>query len=272
MSHLLQKTWVVYEKQTHLTRGRTSIINIHQLRILAQKLEAILTLTDGLHSTHHSKNVASLIKHVRKSLGPLRDIQVESISLEDLNSRSAHNSENDEFNKFFSDEKKKAKKLAIECLEEISLESEKMSVHKLVTKLKQIESHHDKDKIRSQLDRKMKSLDLKFHKMMKTLNPQKVDEIHRFRVLAKKLRYQGECINLVKGLPKYDLNNLKTVQSVTGKIQNDSVMLKTLNLFLSKKKHQNDPDALKLRAQIENHQALLIDDEFSQLAKLKWKK
>lgn len=272
LSQLLQNTWDVFEKQTHFSRSKPSIINIHQLRILAQKLEAILTLTDGLHSTHNSKNVASLIKHVRKSLGPLRDIQVEGVSLENLKDQGTAFHKKSEFNHFFLKQQKRAKKLAIQCLDGIFLETERKGVHRLVEKLQEIESKHDKDHIRLQLDRKMKSLDLKFHKMMREVDPEEVEEIHRFRILAKKLRYQGECLNLIKGHPRYDLKNLKAVQSVTGRIQNDSVMLKTLNIFLSKKKHQDDPVALKLRSRIEENQNMVISEEFKKMTKLKWKK
>jgi polyphosphate kinase 2 (PPK2 family) len=66
------------------SRAKISTRNIHQLRISTQKLEAILTLANSLKSNHNSKNVIFPIKKVRKSLGPLRDIQVESTALKGL--------------------------------------------------------------------------------------------------------------------------------------------------------------------------------------------
>ena len=116
----------------------------------------------------------------------------------------------------------------------------------------------------------MKSSVLKFNSVMKNVNPESVKEIHRFRILAKKIRYQGECVKALTGLAKYDLQNLKTVQSVAGRIQNDSILIGTLDRFLNKKKHENDPRALKIRKRIEVNQAKLIKDDFARLTSLKW--
>lgn len=270
LSEALRKTWITYEKKVHLARNHTSPKNIHQLRISTQKLEAVLTLANSLHSTHHSKNIIVLIKHVRKSLGPLRDIQVESTALENLRDENLNGHKQPEFSTFFTGQKSKAKKKAVDCLEKISLGHERKRIEKLAQKLEKLELGKEKGKIQSQLDSKMKSSVLKFNEIMKNVNPERIKEIHRFRIMAKKLRYQGECVNSLTGLSKYDLPNLKRVQTVAGRIQNDSILISTLEKFLAKKKHEDDPKALKIKKRIQDNQTKLIKKDFSELSKIKW--
>jgi CHAD domain-containing protein len=105
---------------------------------------------------------------------------------------------------------------------------------------------------------------------MNRINPKRVKEIHRFRIHAKKLRYQGEFLNSLTESPVFDLNNLKTAQSIAGRIQNDSLLLNRLDQFLSKNKHVDDAKAIAYRKQIATNQAKLISKDFKELSATKW--
>jgi CHAD domain-containing protein len=269
---VLRKTWHVYEKKVHLSKNHTSPKNIHQLRISIQKLEAILTLANSLHSTHHSKNIMALIINVRKNLGPLRDIQVESLAIENLRDENMKDHKHRKFSTFFTKQKRKAKKKAESCLEKISIEKESKRTEKLVQKLEKIELSHDQTKIKKQLNLKMKLNMIKFNHMMKNVNPKKIKEIHHFRIMAKKLRYQSECMNTLTGLARYDLPQLKRVQSVAGRIQNDSMLISTLDQFLENKKNKHDPQVLKIKKRILDQQKKLISQDFMKLTTLNWPK
>ncbi len=270
LSQSLHKTWSNYEEQVHLSRNQTSPKNIHQLRISTQKLEAVLSLAHSLHATHHSKNIISLIKNVRKSLGPLRDIHVESTALENLIQERLKAHKLRKFSKFFAKRKGSAKKKASKCLRNISLSQERKRVDRLAQKLKKNELDNDKNKIEVQLNSIMKSSFLKLNKVMKNVNPERIKEIHRFRIMAKKIRYQAECLNLMTGLTSYNLQKLKDIQSVAGRIQNDGILICTIDRFLAKKKHGKDIQALKIRKRIKDNQDKLINDKFSQLSAIKW--
>lgn len=270
LSHSLLETWDKYEKHVHLCRKKISAKNIHHLRISTQKLEAILTLTNGLKSNHNSKNVIFLIKKVRKSLGPLRDIQVESTALKQLKDDKTGESKHNEFSEFFSDQKTAAKKKAIKCLDEISLKRERRHIEKLANKLVEVEFNKSEAQIQTELDQKVKSSVSKLSEMLIHLDPKRIKDIHRFRIHAKKLRYQGEVLNSLRDSPTFDLKNLKKAQSVAGRIQNDSVLLKTLGKFLSKKKYSEDPRALSVQKRIATHQANLVNKDFKNLSVLTW--
>lgn len=271
LSQTLKKTWQSYEGQVHLSRTRPSTRNIHELRVSTQKLEAVLTLAHSLRATHHSKNIISLIKKVRKSLGPLRDIQVESPGFSSLGVSQKTGQKRREFSAFFADQKNRAKRKAERCLNDISLGSERKRVGRIAAKIEQNEQKYNRRQIQLQLDAKLKADVLRFNAAMKTVNPERLKDIHRFRILAKKLRYQSECRNALIGTAQFNLDDLKQIQTVAGRIQNDSILIETLDRFLHKKKHSEDPKALKLRKRIELNQLNLIKKDFSLLTNLQWR-
>ena len=158
LSHSVLNTWKNYEKQVCLSRRQISTKNIHQLRISTQKLEAVLTLANSLKSNHNSKNIIYLIKKVRKCLGPLRDIQVESAALKGLKENEIKHSGQSKFSKFFSNQKTSARKKAIKCLDKISLKHEQLRIKRLAKKLAGIENQKSEKRIQVELDRKVKSL------------------------------------------------------------------------------------------------------------------
>ncbi|MEQ1722017.1 MAG: CHAD domain-containing protein [Pseudobdellovibrio sp.] len=270
LSHSLNKVWENYSQQVHSSRNKSSSRNIHLLRVSTQRLEALLTLANSVKSTKGSKNIIYLIKKVRKSLGPLRDIQVESKALKILKEKRTKFAEHEEFSNFFVKQKRKSKKKAHKCLNEISLKQEKSHVEKLVKKLFVVEEDKGKKEIQLQLKTKIKKSALKLNSAMHKVNPKRVKDIHRFRVQAKKLRYQAECLNSLAGDTNVELKNLKNVQSVAGRIQNDSVLLATIDKFLAKKKHNKDLQLLTIRKQVAGNQAKLINTDFKKIDTLKW--
>lgn len=270
LSHSIIETWDYYEKQVYKSRDKISAKNIHKLRVSTQRLEAILTLANHLKSNHNSKNAIFLIKKVRKSLGPLRDIQVKSKAINGLKQSQFSSIKSAEFSKFFANQKKSAKKKAHKCLDQISLINERQHIQKLTEKLVKVEAYKSQTQIQEDLDQKVKSSLSKLNKMMTHLNPKHVQDIHQFRIHVKKVRYQEEFLNSLYLSPKYDLGNLKAAQSITGQIQNDSILIKTLDRFLSKKKHADVAKALSFRKQIATSQAELINTDFKKLRELTW--
>ncbi|MBC7456673.1 MAG: CHAD domain-containing protein [Bdellovibrionaceae bacterium] len=268
-SQSLMTTWLEYEKQVHLTRKKASAHNIHQLRISTQMFEAVLRLVSGLNSARHTKNLISLIKKVRKSLGSLRDIHVEAKSMQKQEDEK-HFGKIKKFSKYFTKKKVAAEKKADLCLEQISLKREKFCVEKLVKKIKKIETVMTRSQIQSKIRQEIKKSVVKLNKRMKNINPDRAKEIHRLRIIVKKLRYKGECLNSLAGESHFDLGNLKAVQSVAGRIQNDSVLLKTLDRFLAKKENRNNSKILKIRKKVADHRVKTISDQFNKLNILKW--
>jgi CHAD domain-containing protein len=101
---------------------------------------------------------------------------------------------------------------------------------------------------------------------MHSINPHQSQEIHKFRILAKKLRYQEECLNSMTGSSRFNIDNLKSIQSLAGQIQNDSVLLETLGRYLSKRKNQGDTHVTKITNRVKSHRAKIINTDFTKLS------
>ncbi|MBC7467256.1 MAG: CHAD domain-containing protein [Bdellovibrio sp.] len=270
LSKSLKTTWKQYEDKVHLAKDSQSSKNIHQLRISTQKLEAILTLINSINLTHGSNSIVYLIKKVRKSLGPLRDLQVEATAFSRLNEQKLKGEKLNLFSKFFNLQKVKAQKKAAHSLEDISLKHDKIRVLKLAQKLSLIESKKNKYKIQDQMDHQLKKTVIKINKDLKKINPCEVKQIHKFRIKVKKLRYQQECLNSLPDRLLIDFENIKDVQDIAGRIQNETVLIKTLDKFLSKKKNCEDQKIIKFREDLVISQAKHIKKDFSKITPFEW--
>lgn len=270
LSHSLINSWQKYKKQVHLSRDKISNRHIHDLRISTRKLEAILNLVNALHPTKRSRYLISLIKKVRKDLGPLRDIQVEAEMLKKHNNETPNLKNDSAFIRFIAKQKRRKKKEANRHLKDISLKSEKLSVDKVVKKIEQIELQKGQKKIQSLLVQEIKSSMLKFNQVLTKMSAGSANEVHQVRIIAKKLRYRSYFLNATNGLGHFDLVGLKGIQNIAGQIQNDSILLNSLDQFLAEKSPDKHPNILKLRKRVVLHQTKLINKSFKEFRTLKW--
>ncbi len=269
VSQSIAQAWTNYEKQVRSSRSKASIKNIHKLRVSTQKFEAILNLANCVHQNNRSKNIISQVKNIRKSLGPLRDMHIQFKKLQKFKIKNFSDKKQNAFLKFMSGQKKAAHKKAIQRLDDISLRDEKNDVKKIIKKIKNYESENNKKSNQIQLNSKMK-IDMSFlNDSLRNINPERAKEIHEFRTLAKKIRYQAEYINSITDSKKYDLKKIKFIQNITGEIQNDSVLIHTLDHFLKIKKNYNNSKVLKIKKEIQDHQAAIVKKDLNHLTALK---
>ena len=265
LSENLEKSWKRYERSVHASRENLSPQNIHQVRVATQRLEAALSLAHSLKEMKKADHITNLLKKVRKGLGPLRDSQVGSNQLENIHGGK-------KLAESFKQDQHHAQKKARTALKNIELKHDKLNLIKITKNVCEIESKEKRKDLQKQLDHKMKSSILKFNLLLGKINPEQMKEIHHFRIFAKKLRYQAECIQSFNKKLQFSLKELKNVQSVAGKIQNDTVLLNKLNQFLSESKRKDSPRIEKICKSIELHREKLIKKDFSQLNSLEWAK
>jgi len=267
LSQALLRYWENYARLVQLSSAKASTKHIHQLRISTQKLEAILTLVSNFVPKHQSKKIIDQIRKVRKSVNLLRDSQFEALAIKKQDNSDKFNSK---FTGFFSEEKRHAKKKALRYLKGISIHRQKKYVNMLATKLIDIEAHSDQKQVRSELEDQLNPTLFKFKQAMSKADPLQIEEIHKLRILGKKLFYQQECLNSLRANSRFQLKNLANVLSVCGRIQNDSVLLGTLDIYLAKKGRHQDPDAMQIKKQVKSHRAKVINTEFARLGNNNW--
>ena len=202
LSDNLEKAWRNYEQSVHASRDKLSPKHIHKLRISTQRLEAVLTLAHSLKDVKHADHITELLKKIRKSLGPLRDSQVESPILKNVHATK-------KMIEFFKQDKHHAKKKAQKALENIQLKHERSIIDDVLKEILDIEFSKNKKEIQSQLDQKMKSSVFKFNLLLSKVDPEEMKDIHHFRIFAKKLRYQAECLQCLDRKLQFSLKKLK---------------------------------------------------------------
>ncbi|MBC7464533.1 MAG: CHAD domain-containing protein, partial [Bdellovibrio sp.] len=121
LSENLGKCWKNYTHLVHRSREKLSPKNIHQLRIATQRLEAVLSLVHSLKDVKYENQITDLLKKVRKSLGPLRDSQVESPLLNRIVDEKSKDKESKKLVKFFRHDKRGAEKKAHRALLNVHL-------------------------------------------------------------------------------------------------------------------------------------------------------
>ena len=243
--------------------------NIHALRVSIRKFEAILDIANIVNPSHRSKKTILMIKKIRKKLGPFRDVQVQLKAIKKYKNKKLNIDKQHPFFKFLSEKKIKAKKKSLKCLNQISLKDEKNNIKKMIKKTAFFESNKNKKQTQIQLNSKIKSSITIYNQLLKNINPERSKEIHKLRILTKKLRYESEFINLLIGHKKIDLKKLIFIQNITGKIQNNSSLIQTIDQFLKNKKNNHNFEVLKIRKEIQNHQSIIIQNHIKQLTVLK---
>ena len=258
----ITNSWNHYKNCVKASRNKTNPKNIHDLRVATQKLEAILKVSRGLLLNHHSKELIESLQKTRKQLGPLRDLQIASKS---------GPSKTKGFSEFVSSEKKKAQKKAFRHLKNISLKSEKHQIKKIISKeLVVAENKKSVKQMHDLLDPEVQSTLLRFNAALANTTPKKMKNLHKFRILAKQLRYQEEVLKNIFGSTPFNLPKLKTVQEAVGKIQDSNALLQNMDRYLSHKKNRNDSKLLAKKKKIEKDHKLRIQTEFKKLSTAQW--
>ncbi|MNK99726.1 CHAD domain protein [compost metagenome] len=258
LSHLLRQQWDSFEKQLQRTQESMSFKNVHALRVSTRRLEAILVLTNVLVSTPKSQKILSAIKKVRKGLGPLRDIQVEEMALKELHFEESDRKKRETFRSFLLRNKSDAKKKARQTLKQISLKKRRKSLYQIEKKFYDLESNSKRAQIEKRLDKKVRSSVLKLNRAISLKAPVRVEQIHSIRILTKECRYQCECMKSLTGNSIVGLSEQRQLQTVTGKIQNEKVLIRTLDRFLDKKKNHDNLQVWALREKVRQFQAKLL--------------
>lgn len=275
LSLQLARSWNQFMRLLLRTEQQLSTKNIHQVRVTSQRLEAILRLVKVLKLNKTSQSsLKPMIKHikaVRKNLGPLRDLQVESITLNSLLGRSTSpQSELAKELKANISVAEQQAKLALKKGVRFTKEFQKKVDSELISELKRLESERSPREIRIPLKDHLRKLVRSFNKSLTLIDPKQAGEIHQLRLQAKKLRYRGECLNSFSEKRVIDLSHLKKVQSIAGDIQNDRVLLKTLAEFPKIKDSELKAKLARLRQQTSRSQKELMMKDFAKIGTLAW--
>ena len=261
-SRPLALAWANYMGAIKSSRQKASTKRIHALRVTTLKLEAILKLSRGLDRTASAAKLIQSLRTTRKELGPLRDLQVES-KQKSLKVKS--------FSAFLAKEERKEKRAVRRYLNDIPLKKEKRWINKTLSKkLLSVEKAQSIQKMKKMLEPTLQSTLIKFNAALAETTPKEMGNLHKFRIHAKRLRYQAEALKVIIGATHFDLDKLKIIQKNFGKIQDSNALLQNMDRYLRHKQYRDDEETRDLKVKIERIQKRRIQTELENLSKTHW--
>jgi CHAD domain-containing protein len=235
-ARVLASLWTRYKELLHLAQIRFSRKSIHELRIASRRLEAALTLVDGLCRKHQAKDLMAIVRRTRKKMGALRDAQVEARMGKTFLQHHSFRTRNGLIRFYKDTEKNEQKKVKI-FFKELSMEDAEKLLRGIVKELRERDKSMAPAQLINHIDSVVGKSQRRVSKSRATLSPRKPKRLHRFRVLVKRLRYQGEVQMRLFGDSSVDIKNLKRAQRVAGVACDEQVFRKSLKCYFKGKKH-----------------------------------
>ena len=233
----LEARWENYRTQVETCRGEFSEEAIHDLRVSARRLLAILDMGRAFDPKPHLQKARRTLKDQIDNLDDLRDVQVMRMEVAKT-------------------------PLDIKLFETHLQEREKRllkTAHKQILALKLSKLKKRIDKIRAALEKRnleedfqaqlFRSVDRAYSRTMKAFA--KVDasqpgSIHRLRLAFKGFRYMAEIVQpLIPSPPKKYLERMHEYQSSMGDIHDIEVFLSALKDFSEGAGESFDPNPVK---------------------------
>lgn len=193
--------------------------NVHDLRVSARRLQAILELLGEMKGFDSLKKVNRKTKRILRIFADLRDIQVQQLFLKDF------------INQFpilesliYRLEKREEKEIS-HSIEEMERLDRKQLKEELLRLNKKVERNLKKKEVHRALE---DLIQRDYHRVMDSkaaLTLEDVDTFHRLRIDCKKIRYRMEIVEplLVSTLPLTE--PFKKIQDQLGEIQDLTVLL-----------------------------------------------
>lgn len=270
LSEPLGNHWSAYKKLVRTARSDASIETVHRLRVATQKLEAVLKIAKGFGKENFCKSLTRSLRRTRKTLGKLRNLQVETIAIARMRKQRHEGESLKKFCRFIEKQKSGATDGVFRALQKIRLREQQHQVRQIARHLCVVEKSQNQEQIAKMIGKGLKKTSENFDHALKQLSPFRVSSLHRFRMVAKQLRYQKKVRQAVSGTSDPDLIRLKDIQAEIGEIQDNDVLRKSIDRYLNKKTQGNEFTLKKIRSDIEAMQVASLPVEIKRLTSANW--
>lgn len=235
-----------------LKKGDRSEDTIHDARIAARRLNALLETLSIISNSPADKKLQKKIKNSRNKLGGTRDIQITKSFLI-KNQENLINFDFDLFEDFYQQAQKESLKEAEQFIKDFKRKKMNKKLKNKVNKYfknskKKISVENLSRKIRDEKELLLSEFDL--------LDRNNKSSFHQLRKDLKKLRYKLEILNEINA-GDYDIDNCKQLQDDLGQIQDIVVIKEILNDRYKAAKSEKDFN--QLNEFLDNEQNKLID-------------
>jgi len=209
-----------------------------------------MSLAQQMSVVPTAEKLTQRLERLRKALGPLRDLQVETAYLK----QKSHDS-NNPLVQYAKKKKSKIQKRTKKHLSHLDFKKHKLLFEAAKKAIDQNSSDHQLVNLDHRIRMSLRSKLGRFKKAFEHLPIDDPKRIHELRLKGKQLRYQCEIVNSISDIKIPELKGLTELQKVVGDFQNTRVLKKFIGKFThtstSKKKSlQSDSDVQKLKQQI----------------------
>lgn len=250
ISKIKRKAYIQEFKK--LKHGDRSEDSIHDARVSARRMNAVLETLSIICATSENKKLKKMVKKSRKKLGGTRDIQIAKNFLR-KNQENIVNFDFNSFEKFYQQAQKKSFKKTNKFIDNFNRKNVDKKIKKAVKKFfKNSRKKISLDSLFTEIKNEKETLISEFD----LLNRDDKSSFHQLRKDLKKLRYKLEILNEIN-IAEYDIDNYKQFQDDLGEIQDIEVIREILNNDFKSDDNENVLD--NLNKFLDKEQNKLID-------------
>jgi CHAD domain-containing protein len=228
----LHDRWQSFRAELKRCRKKYSEEAVHDLRVATRRLISTLDLVDRMHPEANLRKTRRALKRQLDLFGPLRDVQVQLLTIEKMLSSFP---ELQEFHNFLV---KRERKL----MQRLSIELKRVKTGKIRKRIalaaRQLAMLPDTPAVQQeQRAEAMQAIEMAFNRVVErkqAIAPTDGSAIHRMRVAFKKFRYMVESLAPVRGrTTSKQLKAMNAFQGSMGDIQDAEVLLSNVQAYAS---------------------------------------
>jgi CHAD domain-containing protein len=226
----LQDRWQSFRTELKRCRKKYSEEAVHDLRVATRRLISTLDLVDRIHPEANLRKARRALKRRLDMFGPLRDVQVQLLTIDKMLSSFP------ELQEFYNFLAKRERKL----MQHLGMELKRVKTGKIRKSIavaaRQLEALLDTPAVQQEKRTEaILAIEMAFNRVVErkhVITPTDGSSIHRMRVAFKKFRYMVESLAPLRGRPiSKQLKAMNAFQGGMGDIQDAEVLLTNVQAF-----------------------------------------
>ncbi len=257
LTRALDQQFATFRSLVQSLRRKVKKDNIHDVRVAVRRINALLDLLRETVPVPDASRLRKRLKKCMKSVGDLRDTQVQRALVDDLADTLPDASV---YGRELKQREKKLRRRARRDMRDVHLRSLRRLKDKIQAQLAPHWSHHLQERQRSQA---MGGVDRAFSTVVEArrrLDVTHPETVHAMRVAFKKFRYMVEVLQpLLSGVGKSQLASMHAFQGMMGDIHDLDVLTRDVSRV---RQHSHRPVRLAAVQDELAHRLLMATDAF----------
>lgn len=254
----LQDRWQSFRVELKRCRKKYSEEAVHDLRVATRRLISTLDLVDCIHPEANLRKARRALKRQLDMFGPLRDVQVQLLTIDKMLSSFP------ELQEFYNFLAKRERKL----MQHLSMELKRVKTGKIrksiASAARQLEALPDTPAVQQEKRAEaLLAIEMAFNRVVErkhAIAPTDGSSIHRMRVAFKKFRYMVESLAPLRGrTTSKQLKAMNAFQGSMGDIQDAEVLLTNVQAFARMRSIEGEAPLTRALEELSRRRTALIE-------------